>query len=245
MSEGHYKPALDHGVTARERLTSTRREPGLITTIASTVATGISKTCLKVYHRYSVVGREHLPAKTPFVMVANHSSHLDHACLRSALGTEIRSHTMPLAAGDVFFSSPARAALTSLFVNALPMWRKKVASHALADLRARLEVGDCGFVLFPEGARTRDGNLMKFKAGVGMLVAGLNVPVIPCWIDGAFAALPPHTVLPRPRRITLYVGPPLLFADQPNTREGWDYAISAIEAAVRALRPNGNPPQLK
>lgn len=237
MSKWNFQPATDQGLSEVQRAKSSKREAGLGTTVVSALSMTVTRTGLALWHRYSVVGRENLPKDTPFVLVANHSSHLDHAALRSALPLSLRLHTHPLAAGDVFFSSSLRAAIATRTVNALPMWRKKVGPHALADLRDRLTVGDVGFILFPEGARTRDGQLMKFKAGVGMLVAGLDVPIIPAWLDGPFAAMPAHTVFPRPKKITAIFGPPLRFKDTPNDREGWQHVIEQVEAAVRALQP--------
>jgi 1-acyl-sn-glycerol-3-phosphate acyltransferase len=239
MSNWDFKPAADTGLNPIERATSTKREGGLISRLGVTFSTTISLTYLKLYHRYAVEGREHLPTDTPFVLCANHSSHLDHAMLRNALPLALRVRTMPLAAGDVFFSSPVRAGLSGVFVNSLPVWRKKVTAHAMNDLRERLSLRQTGFVLFPEGARTRDGNLLRFKAGIGMLVAGLDVPVIPAWLDGAFQALPPGRVLPRPVKLIARFGPALRFSDLPNEREGWEQVVSRIEASVRAL---GNQP---
>jgi 1-acyl-sn-glycerol-3-phosphate acyltransferase len=237
LSKWNFQPASDQGLSESQRAKSSKREAGLGTTVLSALSMTATRTGLALWHRYTVVGREHLPTDTPFVMVANHASHLDHAALRSALPLSLRVRTHPLAAGDVFFSNTLRAAVATRTINALPMWRKKVGPHALADLRDRLQVGDVGFVLFPEGARTRDGNLMKFKAGVGMLVAGLDVPIIPAWLDGPFRAMPAHTVIPRPRKITARFGPALRFKETPNDREGWQHVIAQVEAAVRALQP--------
>lgn len=76
-------------------------------------------------------------------------------------------------------------------MNALPIWRKNCGAHSLADLRERLLNGRSVYILFPEGTRTRTGAIGKFKPGLGRLVAGTNVPVVPCHLRGTFAALPP------------------------------------------------------
>src|SRR5262249_2699248 len=93
----------------------------------------------------------------------------------------------------------ASAAFAAIFINALPLWRKAVGAHALDALRDRLVGGDSGYILFPEGTRTRDGQMGAFKPGIGMMVAGTNIPVVPCWIEGAFEALPSDKRLPRPK----------------------------------------------
>lgn len=91
----------------------------------------------------------------------------------------------------------------------------------------------CGYVLFPEGTRTRTGATARFKRGVGMLVAGTHVPVVPCRLRGTFEAWPPHRRLPRPGKITLTVGPPLHFADVRNDPDGWIRVAADLESAVR------------
>jgi 1-acyl-sn-glycerol-3-phosphate acyltransferase len=117
-------------------------------------------------------------------------------------------------------------------INALPMWRKNVGRHALDDLKARLHAGECGYILFPEGARSRDGSALKWKAGIGMMVAGTDIPVIPCRLDGAFDALRPETSIPRPVKIRVEVFPEMRFAHEPNSREGWDRIAAALKARV-------------
>ena len=124
------------------------------------------------------------------------------------------------------------AAFTAAIINALPVWRKKVGRHALDDLKARLRAGECGYILFPEGARTRDGVPLPFKPGIGMMVAGSDVPVVPCRLIGAFEAWKPMTFIPRPHKIRIEVRPAMRFADHPNTREGWNAVSAALRAAI-------------
>jgi 1-acyl-sn-glycerol-3-phosphate acyltransferase len=218
-----------------ERLASTRREPGLIETVGQRIAGTLVSCHLRVWHRFAVTGREHLPQTAPFVLVANHTSHIDALALTSMLPWRLRREAHPLAAGDVFFETPARALLSSLLMNALPMQRRRTVRHALADLRTRLVEDPFGIVLFPEGTRSASGAMQPFKSGIGMLVAGTPVPVVPCWLDGAFAAWPRTAKWPRPRRVTVRIGAPLRFADVADTREGWLTVAQATEAAVRQL----------
>ncbi len=102
-------------------------------------------------------------------------------------------------------------------------------------LRERLSSGHTAYILFPEGTRTRTGKLGRFKPGLGMLVAESKVPVVPCYIDGAFAALPPDRRFPRPRRIVIRVGSPLAFENVRNNSAGWKEVTALVEQAVVAL----------
>lgn len=240
MRRWEYTPARDHGLSGRERWRSLRRELGTGELLAQRALWAAVRGLLRAYERLRIVGRERIPGQVPLVLVSNHASHLDVLALGSALPLLLRSRVLPIAAGDHFFETPATAAFASLMLNALPMWRKRPGTHALQELRARLLEEPCGYILFPEGTRSRDGSIARFKPGVGMLVAGTGVPVVPCHLAGAHAAWPPTASLPRPGRLTLTVGEPLAFDDVPDRREGWNGIASALEERVRAL--GGQPP---
>ncbi len=237
MEPWRYKSATDIDLDPVARLKSERREAGLVSTLSHAMWLAVLRSYFLAYHRMSVRGREHLPAKPPFVMIANHSSHLDALILAACLSRRVGGCVHPIAAGDVFFDTPLVSAFAAMMINALPMWRKKVGRHGLDDLKSRLHAGECGYILFPEGARTRDGGALKWKAGIGMMVAGTQIPVIPCRIDGAFDALRPETKVPRPIRIRVEVLPAMRFPEEPNTREGWDRIAAALKERVVGALP--------
>jgi 1-acyl-sn-glycerol-3-phosphate acyltransferase len=235
MDDWKLTPARDHGLPLGKRLRSTRREGGLIDTCAQITARAFVRIYLKFYHRLEAEGRENLPGDRPFVLIANHASHLDAIVMASLLPWRIRKHMYPLAAGDVFFETPVIAAFAAGIINALPMWRQNMGRHALDDLRTRLLEDRCAYILFPEGRRSPDGTLLPFKPGLGMLVAATDVPVVPCYLRGPFEALSREALLPRPRKIHIRIGEPLRFDDIPNEREGWKHVSSTAEKAVRQL----------
>ena len=169
------------------------------------------------------------------MLVANHASHLDALSLLAALPSRQAHLAYSLAAGDHFFTSTPAAAFAAYAVNALPVWRTRTTRHELAALRERLESDRLIYILFPEGTRSRDGAMGRFRGGIGALVAGSQVPVVPCFLDGAHAAWPPHRRWPRPGRLHLHIGAPLSFADLPNSAAGWNQAAARCEKAVRTL----------
>jgi 1-acyl-sn-glycerol-3-phosphate acyltransferase len=236
MNDWKMVPAGDLQQSEASRCWSVRRECGLISTAMHSFTWDMVKAYLATWHRLRIEGAEHLPAEPPFVMVSNHGSHLDALVLGAAFPVRARDTVFPLAAGDVFFSSSIRAICAAKMLNALPMWRKRCGAHALADLRHRLLEEPCSFILFPEGGRSRDGQLMTFKSGIGMLVAETNVPVIPCYIDGAFQALRPGSFVPARIPIHLQIGSPMRFFEVPNEREGWSAIAHCVREAVQHLR---------
>src|SRR5690242_14369606 len=199
MEPWSYKPASDLELHSVEKAKSLQRESGLFSDCGHLACHGLARAYFGLYHRMRVAGVEHLPAAPPFVLVANHASHLDALAIASALPRRLCSKVFPIAAGDVFFETPVTSLASAFFLNALPMWRKKCGPHALAELRARLVEEPCGYILFPEGTRSRDGRMQPFKAGLGMLIASTTVPVVPCHLAQTFEAFPPQARFPRPR----------------------------------------------
>lgn len=235
MNEWHYEPAADLELTSAVRWRDHRREGGLVSATARTCWWSAVRSMLKVVHRLEVQGRDSIPQSPSFVLVANHASHLDALVLAAALPPRFRNQLFPLAAGDVFFETPARSAFSAGVLNALPVWRKNCGARAIRDLRQRLLERPTIYILFPEGGRTRDGRMLPFKPGIGMVVAGTSVPVIPCHLSGTFAALPPGACMPRPRRISLRIGTPRVFPDMCNKRGGWDDIAAILQGDVARL----------
>ena len=234
MKNWTLRPARDHGLLPEARLRSHGRERGLGSLALAAVWRALVRGYLRAVHRLVVDGREHLPAP-PFVMVANHGSHLDALTLAAALSPATARRAFALAAGDTFFASAPAAAFAAYAVNALPIWRGQTTAADLHGLRARLQEDALVFILFPEGTRTRDGAMGAFKPGVGALVAGSTVPVVPCWLEGAWAAWPPGQRLPRLGKLHLRIGPPLDFSDVAPDRAGGLVVAERCAEAVRAL----------
>ena len=230
------RPARDHGLETAERLRSLSRERGLGSVVLGSVWRAGLRGYLAAYHRLEVTGRENMP-QPPFVLIANHTSHLDALTLSGVLRGEAARRAHALAAGDTFFTSTLSSAFAAYAVNALPVWRKRTKAGELATLRERLIEDRLVYILFPEGTRARDGTMAAFQPGIGVLVAGSAVPVVPAFLDGCHAAWPPERGYPAPRKLRLTIGAPLSFADVPATRAGWEDTARRCEAAVRALNP--------
>jgi 1-acyl-sn-glycerol-3-phosphate acyltransferase len=235
MEPWNLQPAHDTGLTPSERFRSVRRESGLLESLAHQACFSLIRIYFAIGHRLTIVGREKLPAHGPFVFAANHCSHLDALALGAALTPRHRERAFPIAAGDIFFQTKVTSTFSAIMLNALPMWRKNCGPHALADLRRKLQEERAIFIIFPEGGRSRNGSMMSFKHGLGMLVAETNVPVVPCGLVGTFEALPPERNIPRPVAITLAIGDPLQFPSTANDRTGWSEIAKSVESRVRDL----------
>ena len=232
--EWQLKPARDFGLSLRRRLASLTRELGFLATATHWCWRELVRGYLCLFHRLEVTGLDHLP-EPPFVVIANHSSHLDALTLASAMPARLVDRIHPIAADDTFFTSFASSTFAAFAINALPLRRKATKPADLAMLRTRLVEDRLVYILFPEGTRSRSGEMAPFKPGIGVLVAGTTIPVVPCCLEGAFAALPPHRNWPRFTQLRLKIGAPLSFVEIASERAGWAAAAARCEAAVREL----------
>jgi len=235
MEPWNLEPAHDTGLTPSERFRSVRRESGLLESLAHHASFSLIRSYFAIAHRLTIVGRDRLPMHGPFVLAANHCSHLDALALGAALTPRHRERAFPIAAGDVFFQTKVTSTFAAIVLNALPMWRKNCGKHALADLRLKLQEERAIFIIFPEGGRSRNGSMMPFKHGLGMLVAETAVPVVPCGLVGTFEALPAERNIPRPVAIKLTIGDPVQFASTSNDRAGWSQIAASVETQIRDL----------
>ena len=237
MTAWTYQPAPDLRQTLIARVMQAPRYPDLLQYAVRTAGTCLIRTWLCTYFGFRVRGRENLPAAGSFVMVANHSSHLDALCVLAALPMG-RIHTAyPAAAADYFFKNVPLGILSGLFMNALPFSRKGKVRQTLESCRKVLAGDRNALILFPEGTRSTTGRMNPFKGGVGELVAGTATPVVPCYLDGAFEAWPKGRMIPAPRRLTLRIGTPLVFGHLPRNRPNCDEIARELEEAVRNLAP--------
>ena len=231
------RPADDFHLSLRQRLTSLRRETGFVATLCRAAWWGLVRT-LSTGVSPSRSARARKPAQIrPFVLVANHASHIDALTLSAGLPMSLCDRTSALAAGDTFFTHLSISVFAALALNALPIWRRQTKRDYLTQLRERLAERSCVYLIFPEGTRSRDGSMAQFKPGLGALVAGTEIPVVPCHIAGAHRAWPPSAKFPRPRKIMLRIGQPITFAGVENDPDGWRDIAARAESAVRALAP--------
>ncbi len=232
MTKMAYGAALALERKAVEHLRRFPRRPDALVNALRLLVALVIRGLLRVYCRFEIIGQEHLPNDDEsFVLVGNHSSHLDSVCLLAALPLRRLPRAFPVAAEDYFFRSLPRTWFATVVMNALPFARQMRVRESLA-LCARL-LAEPGSVLliFPEGTRSRSGTMQAFKPGIGALLAESGASVLPCYLEGAFRAWPKGQRLPRPRKVRLIIGAARTFGG------GEAGAIAAeLRRAVEELR---------
>lgn len=235
MDEWHYDSARDLDKTLAEGLRDFPREPSMWTFATRSAAGLFIRVCLKVFHGFRVTGLENIPKDSAFVLVANHSSHWDAICLISMLPFHMRHRIFPAAAADYFFTALPRVMFSSIIVNALPFHRTAGPQQSLKICQQLLKTPGNVLILFPEGTRSTTGELGEFKPGIGLLLRGCAVPVLPCAIKGAFESWPKGRRLPRLTRLSVVVGKPMNFEQVAPGKGGAKEIALQLQGAVQNL----------
>ena len=168
-----------------------------------TVATPVLRSLFNL----RVTGLEHLPARGPYILAANHSNYLDGVVLGVAVPRRVVFLVMP----RVYHWTPLHPPFHR-HVGSIPINLERPDPGAIKrTLRVLEEGGVVG--IFPEGPFSQNGQLVQGQPGVAMIALRSGVPVVPVAIRGAYAALvgrPLH--LPRPHPLSARIGRPLEFS---------------------------------
>jgi 1-acyl-sn-glycerol-3-phosphate acyltransferase len=157
----------------------------------------------RLYHRGRIYNAERLPDEGAFILAGNHVSFLDPPFF----GLACRRAAYYLARETLFRHPLANWILRSW--HCVPISRGRADIGAMRAVLRMLDEGKA-VLMFPEGTRS-DGQLQEPRAGIGMIVARANVPVVPMRISGTARALPRGTSIPRPARVTIKFGEPFVY----------------------------------
>lgn len=173
-----------------------------------------------------VLGR----VRGPVLFVANHASHLDTPLILLSLPDDWRRQTAVAAAADYFFDTWWRAVGSAVLFNTFPIERR---GGTLAATPGQMLRDGWNLVVYPEGTRSQDGWVGKFRMGAAWLAVEHQVPVIPVAHRGTFAAMPRGQGWPSAGRlpVTVRFGEPLMPGPDETSRE----FAPRVRAAVAAL----------
>lgn len=211
------------------------REPDMVIYSFRSVISLIIRGLLRTYERFEIIGAENLPNDESFVLVANHASHLDTLCLLAALPLGRLHRAFPVAAEDYFFRSLPRTWFATVVMNALPFGRRMGVRESLSICAQLLAQPGNVLIIFPEGTRSQTGAIQPFKSGIGTLLAGRNVTVLPCYVDGAYRAWPKGRRLPRPGKVRLIIGTPRNYATRGTEKNDLSAIAAELHRAVDQL----------
>lgn len=166
----------------------------------------------KFFNRTIVIGKENIPFHTHTLLLSNHQSMIDSfpvGLFAYFPGSLIRPKLIPWnpAAEENFYRNPFFGWIADNW-KCIPIKKGRKDLSAIYKMAEALETSP--LILFPEGTRSRDGEIGKPHGGAGMLILETNPTVIPVCIDGMDKLLPIGSIFPKLfKRIYVYYGKPI------------------------------------
>jgi 1-acyl-sn-glycerol-3-phosphate acyltransferase len=230
-SESASEPTADNAPVTAKRLT--------LRNVAQMIVFALAiKPFMALFIGLRVRGREHLAGIDPFILIANHSSHLDTISLLSLFALNRLRHVRPVAAADYFERNAFVSLFTKTLFNILPIARKNITpeNNPLRRMREAIEAGD-SIIIFPEGTRGSGPEMGEFRSGVAHLIEKLpGVPVVPAYLVNMGRSLPKGEFIPVPFFCEIRIG-------ERRVLQGSRHEITrALEAAVRELAEETSQP---
>jgi 1-acyl-sn-glycerol-3-phosphate acyltransferase len=195
----------------------------------------VLRTLLGVFTRTTVEGRDNIAGlHGPFVLVANHCSHLDTAVIVARMPYPLVRHLAVGAAADHFYTKRLNKLMTSFCFNTYPILRSSSTGRPEKGMSRRLLAMGVPLLIYPEGTRSRTGVLGEFKPGTASLCVKADVACIPVHLRGTAEAMPVGRSWPVPGRPAVHVtiGAPLV----PKPGEDAAAFNSRIVTAISAMQ---------
>jgi 1-acyl-sn-glycerol-3-phosphate acyltransferase len=191
------------------------------------------------YWRMGVQGVRNVPMRGPMLLCANHTSHLDAIAILAALPTATALRTSTAAAQDVFGDHRLRNSVSRLTTNAISIRRGTKFAAGLRTLEGVLR-DRRPLILFPEGRRSPDGKLLKFKCGAAMLAIRTGAPIVPVRLEGLHESLARGKHLPLPTNVTVRFGEPIdprpyrddIASGRSTKRQAYEELTHEVKAAI-------------
>ena len=191
------------------------------------------------YLRWRVFHPERVPKSGAVILACNHASILDPPLVGSGLHRECT-----FLARETLFHVPI---VRWLFTHwqAVPIDRDGGGPAGMRRILDALGKGRA-VILFPEGTRTRDGQLQPVRSGIGLLTMKSGAPVVPVRVWGTFEAMPKGVHFPRPKRVMVKYGEPMHFRElrdeakncpKERLKEIYQQIANEIIAAIGKLEP--------
>ena len=188
----------------------------------------LSRLLAQVFFRFRILHRERMIQSGPVILAMNHQSFFDPPLAGNASDRAI-------------FFLARRTLLDHWFwgwllpkLNVIPVDQEGSDRSALKALIRILRAGQATLV-FPEGARTLDGNLQPAQPGLGLVIAKTRAPVVPMRIFGAHEAWPRGSKKIRFHPITIVVGHPIFFSEADIAERGKDVYQSLSERVMTEI----------
>ena len=170
---------------------------------------GIFKGLSRLWFRLEGHNTGNIPQQGPYILAANHQSFLDGMFVMAYSPSKNVRRTFFFAKESHVKHPIVQQIAKRHNVIVLEPTNMKTSIQRMGEA---IKQGK-NIIIFPEGTRTENGEVGEFKKMFAILAKELNVPIIPCSIHGAYEAMPKHTIVPRPFKVTVNYLPAVIPGD--------------------------------
>lgn len=180
---------------------------------------GFMKPAIRLYGSPKVIGSDRLTSlKGPVIFAANHHSHADTSLLLATIPSHLRDRLVIAAGADYFFPNRFTAAISALFIGAIPIERNRLSKLSIENTISAIQKKR-NLLIFPEGGRSPDGWARDHRPGAAFVSKRTGTPVVPVYIEGTGRILPKGKNWPTRSPCAVVFGAPVTIGDDEDVRD--------------------------
>ncbi len=176
----------------------------------------------------TVDGKENITPKQSYVFVANHASMFDVFLIYGWLPV-VYKWLMKKEVRRIPFVGTACKAAGHIYVD---RGNAQAAAKSLQEVKAALHDG-VSTVIFPEGTRSKDGQLGRFHRGAFQVALDLNLPVVPLSLSGCYEVMNRNEHFAHRHPVHMHIGKPMNLKDYADEKEAMEAVRQAVEKGIK------------
>jgi len=185
-----------------------------------------------LFFRPTITGLENVPKTGGVILASNHISHLDPPLVGTTCSRKVH-----FLAKTELFRGLFGWYMSNIGQVEVERGKGKEAVDVAVEL---LQKGLC-ICIFPEGTRSRTGEIQKPHTGVVVIAARSGCPIVPVLVEGAFEIMPPKSKFPRLfRKIKIKYGKPFYLSSEENDITSKDRMRQTAEGIMERIKALGN-----
>jgi 1-acyl-sn-glycerol-3-phosphate acyltransferase len=183
-----------------------------------------SRVITSVFHDYKAFGTKNVPQEGGLLILSNHQSFMDPPLVVA----QLKRAVCFLARSGLF--KPIGFGRLIRNLHAFPVERGRTNASTMKKMIHLVQSGRA-LLMFPEGTRSKNGDIKPLESGLALIIKRAGVPVVPVAIEGAYRVWPRTQLFPSSGKVRVNFGKPMTFEGVPANE-----IVGKVEAEIRRLQ---------